>query len=498
MRLPPDIVDVDAVEQMIDTVGVGVAMYGPDGRFQYVNQTYAEMLEAEKDSLIGATVWDVNPAFDAERFEDYWDSLSPGESRYAEAIHEYTGTRVHVSTVTTETAIGGSTVHIGTVQDISHRKERERQLEGLHVVTSNLMAADSRAEIADITARTAESILGFDCSVVWLREGDHVRPVSSSAGVAHSVDNHPVYTVDGDSPVASAYQADEPVTVSDAASLDGTVENGDVESLTYVPIGDRGVFGVTVPESDTFDQTDVYITSILGTHAATALNRLADERDLERQNERFEAFYDVISHDIPNHLNVAQTRAQLADQQEDFDQLVHVQTAHDRIGTVIDDMQTLVEQGRHVDELEAVTLSAVASRCWDTSRCDGSEASLVVEDDASIRASRSRLQQLLDNLFWNAFDHGGADVTVRIGTTSEGFYVEDDGPGIPDGEREDVLSPGYSTATDHSGFGLAIVREIARAHDWTVAVEEGSDGGARFAFAGVQFVSGPAVNDMAF
>jgi signal transduction histidine kinase len=83
-----------------------------------------------------------------------------------------------------------------------------------------------------------------------------------------------------------------------------------------------------------------------------------------------------------------------------------------------------------------------------------------------------------------------ADVTVRVGTLSddEGFYVADDGPGIPAEEREAVFDAGYSTAEGGVGFGLAIVERVADAHGWEVRVTEGSDGGARFEVSSVAVV----------
>jgi NAD(P)-dependent dehydrogenase (short-subunit alcohol dehydrogenase family) len=62
-----------------------------------------------------------------------------------------------------------------------------------------------------------------------------------------------------------------------------------------------------------------------------------------------------------------------------------------------------------------------------------------------------------------------------------GFFVADDGPGFPEEDRRRVLEEGYSTA-DGTGIGLAIVRQIAEAHGWAVAVAESEAGGARLAF----------------
>ena len=50
--------------------------------------------------------------------------------------------------------------------------------------------------------------------------------------------------------------------------------------------------------------------------------------------------------------------------------------------------------------------------------------------------------------------------------TDTGFPVEDDWPGIPDGERERVFESGYSIAEDGVGFGVAIVKQVADAHGW--------------------------------
>jgi signal transduction histidine kinase len=76
--------------------------------------------------------------------------------------------------------------------------------------------------------------------------------------------------------------------------------------------------------------------------------------------------------------------------------------------------------------------------------------------------------------------HADSGVTVTVGDLDDGFYVADDGPGIPESERSDVFEAGYSTADDGTGFGLDIVREIVEAHGWTVTVAESDDGGARF------------------
>ncbi len=161
---------------------------------------------------------------------------------------------------------------------------------------------------------------------------------------------------------------------------------------------------------------------------------------------------------------------------------------------------------------------------WRTVETDG--VALDVRASRRVSADRSRLQQLLSNLFRNAVEHGprvtestdasdpagdegvvvtgeqsdgvegeanglpgGPVATVTLGDTDDGFYVADDGPGIPESEREDVFEHGFTTSADGTGFGLSIVSNVADAHGWTVSVTESDAGGARFEFADVDAAS---------
>ena len=82
-------------------------------------------------------------------------------------------------------------------------------------------------------------------------------------------------------------------------------------------------------------------------------------------------------------------------------------------------------------------------------------------------------------------------LTVRLEWTGNGFAVVDDGAGLPETETDtDLLfERGYTTAATGTGFGLAIVRDIAEAHGWEVSATTGADGGARFEFDDVVIVS---------
>jgi len=209
---------------------------------------------------------------------------------------------------------------------------------------------------------------------------------------------------------------------------------------------------------------------------------------LEQQNERLEQFANMVSHDLRNPLNVAQGYLTLARDTHESENMEAIADALDRMEALIEDILALARQGQDIDELEGISLSTVAE--WGWNAVETGDADLVVEQDITVLADPPRLQQLLENLFRNSVEHGGRGVTIRVGALDrqQGFYVVDDGPGIPEDEREQVLDSGYTTADDGTGFGLAIVEEITRAHGWEITVSESVDGGARFEITDVKRV----------
>jgi signal transduction histidine kinase len=96
------------------------------------------------------------------------------------------------------------------------------------------------------------------------------------------------------------------------------------------------------------------------------------------------------------------------------------------------------------------------------------------------------LRRLVRNLLENARVHAGGATGVRIAADASAarIIVDDAGDGIPYIDRERVFEPFHraSTATQSSGagLGLAIVRQIARAHGGTVSYEPREGGGSRF------------------
>ncbi|WEL25673.1 sensor histidine kinase [Haloferax volcanii] len=260
-------------------------------------------------------------------------------------------------------------------------------------------------------------------------------------------------------------------------------------------------------------------------------HRDARETELRRRNDRLDQFASVVTHDLRNPLNVAQMRLELAREGHGTEHLSTVADAHDRMEALIQDVLQLARVGEEVGEVEPVSLATVAADAVTNTSLGAS--GLTVEADARLLADRGRLTAVFENLFRNAVEHGSTSrrespdetasrdvptetpspaadksaadasgrraradadggtpgVNVRVGPLEDGFFVEDDGPGIPPEEQDRIFESGYSTDSRGTGLGLAIVAGVADAHGWEVTATTGKNGGARFEFRGVSFAA---------
>ncbi|UPV74968.1 GAF domain-containing protein [Halorussus limi] len=360
------------------------------------------------------------------------------------------------------------------------QQERETALRGLHGIATDITTFETPEAVCERTIDVAETILDFDRCVINLEE-DGMLPIATiSEGVPP--DGATPMSVD-EGIVGKTYRSGESFRFADVREAEEANPQGPYRGALSIPIGDHGVFQTVSDQVDAFDEDDLELAELLVSHAERALDQLEKERELRQQNERLDEFTSVVSHDLRNPLNVAAGRLELARGECDSDHLDDVARAHDRMDSLIEDLLALAHEGQAAIETESVDFGAAVEAAWRTA--DAPEAALVNDAECSIGADESRLQQLLGNLFCNAVEHGGPSVTVRVGSSTDGFYVADDGPGIPAGRRDDALDMGFSTSEEGTGFGLSIVERIAESHGWDVTVTESESGGARIDVTGV-------------
>jgi len=375
-----------------------------------------------------------------------------------------------------ERAVVGEVVRVaGFARDVTDRKERERQLER------------ERDRLDALFEAVPGAIVG-----VTLEDGEPtVRQINETFEEVFGYAEPEVVGESVDDLIVPDRLRDEAAEINREALGTGSIQR---EVRRTAADGERDFLFRTqkLQDCDGAELLGIYVD---------ITEQKRREKQLQRQNERLDEYASLISHDLRNPLNVLMGALELAEETGGDEPFARCRRAVERMDRLIDDLLTLARQGDQVDQPERVDLGRIAGACWETTGT--ASADIEIEADCAVRADETRLRQLLENLFRNAVEHGptssrsetddaaehgGHDVTVTVSELADGFYVADDGSGIPEDEREQVFESGYSTSSDGTGFGLLIVRRIAEAHDWDVGVTESESGGARFEVTGVEIV----------
>jgi len=171
-----------------------------------------------------------------------------------------------------------------------------------------------------------------------------------------------------------------------------------------------------------------------------------------------------------------------------------VQAEITRISRLVDDL-LLLAQAEQTDFLqtESINLQSFVGELWDgVSLTAERRYELGPVPEGTLHADPDRLAQALRNLARNAIEHTTPETGLvrleveRLAPDKIRFAVQDDGPGIPEAERERIFErfhrtdPARTRSAGGAGLGLAIVRAIAEAHDGQVRARDGRNGsGAR-------------------
>ncbi len=220
---------------------------------------------------------------------------------------------------------------------------------------------------------------------------------------------------------------------------------------------------------------------------ALTLNDMLDR--LERARLRQRAFVGDAALELRCPLATLRTQVEVAahldEQVEPADMLPDIT----RLGRLIDDLLLLASadevgaRPRHREPVELGGLLRGAAGAWDTARLP---VTVEENDPQWTYGDPLAVRRVVDNLVSNAVRHAGTRVVLSHGPGPDAGTVElsvvDDGPGIPQPDRERVferftrLDDARSRDAGGAGLGLSIVRELVRAHGGSITLTDAGPG----------------------
>ena len=388
------------------------------------------------------------------------------------------------------------------LRDVTDQRRTEKRFRALIENVSDVITVVDEAGVVTYVSPSVQAALGY-------RPGDLI----------------------GESLLRFVHEADRPHAIDGFTVL---LDGSDSEARFEYRLRHRDGSWVVL-EGVAVDLLDNDIVGGVVINSRDVTERNDRERELERTNRRLEEFAGVISHDLRTPLGIAQTYLRFAQETTRQDDFQAVTDAHARMERMITNLLTMARAGTTLEEPSPVSVRSVAEDAWAATRTDGARLEWELAGELTVTGDRDQLLHVFENLFRNAVEHNGHEgdtersapgatdsdtlegaaeygsrttgsrppqdavespVTVRVGRLEgdygEGFFVEDDGVGIPREYRNFVFERGHTTSPNGTGFGLAIVRDVVEAHGWQIDVREAIDGGARFEVSVGQAVSEPA------
>ena len=220
-------------------------------------------------------------------------------------------------------------------------------------------------------------------------------------------------------------------------------------------------------------------------------------RELQTSNHELEQFAGRISHDLRNPLmalsgfiELAADSPELSDAPQASRALARAEAAADRMSTMISDLLDFARVGGEVPRVAAVDVEDVMAAVIDDLDTPLAQTGATIEVDAPapVVADPTLLRGLLQNLVANAvkFSATTSDaphIIVRVEPLPDGsrITVDDNGPGIPEPQREKVfglMERGDQTDVAGLGIGLSTCRRIVEGHHGRIGIAESAAGGA--------------------
>jgi len=219
----------------------------------------------------------------------------------------------------------------------------------------------------------------------------------------------------------------------------------------------------------------------------TEFKRLQEEMRLRQNLAELGEMSAGVAHEFRNSLATILGFAQLVERHGDPGAREHAEAIAQEctsLRRVVDDFLRFANPARLV--IESVDLFALFESLGDDVRARAGERHVryeIVPGLPTISGDETLLRRTFTNLLRNAVDaarEGGlVRASAELGDGEVHVHVDDDGPGIPEADRQRIFVPFFTGKESGTGLGLALARKVVVHHGGRIAAETSPLGGAR-------------------
>jgi PAS domain S-box-containing protein len=412
--------------------------------------------------------------------------------------------------------------YIGSVIDITERKQAEERLQTIYQMSEAVNRAEAVEQIYQQAFIALKRVLFVDRASILLFDEDGVMRFQAWHGLStayrQQAEGHSPWTMDESQP--------QPILVPDVAQLDlgelgQVIREEGIRALAFIPLieGGRllGKFMLYYDQPHPFGEAEVQWAQTIARHVAHALQRKQAEENLRRWNETLEQqvqertaelqrsnreldeFAYIASHDLKSPLRaIAHLVTWITEDAADLlpppsqEHLAKLHSRAQRMEALLDDLLAYSRAGRQRHPIEPVKVAALVQNVTELLPIPAGFAVHVSPTLPLLNTERVPLETVLRNLIDNAIKHhhcpseGWVEITMQDQAQWVEFTVRDNGPGIEPVfhrrifEMFRTLQP--RDRIEGSGVGLAVVKKLVESYGGRIHVESGLGQGATFRF----------------
>lgn len=416
-----------SIIQALETVSEGISVLNDEGKFEYVNQEYADLFKYNKEELIGQNMNEVGIG---DRPNLFQDKILPELKEKGEWKGIITCTRKDGTKFLAEHSIS-MTEDEGTVSAITDNT--------VHEVYQTLVRNFPEGGVA-IFDKELDYIMASGETPEW-------NKLVPSKAEGESVET--IYSDENLETVKAHYEA----------ALDG-------KSNTFrIKLDSKWYMFRVLPLEDR-EGGNVFSGMVISQDITT----------MKEREENLKEFNSMVGHDLKNPLNTSLGYLGLQQEKESTREIERAIDSLKKMNQIIDDIAVTTKDP---SELQMKGLNLKNAFENGLSSVEHKLESYEVEDIV-VKADKGQMARMFANLISNSIEHNEQSVNIKVGKMENGFYYEDDGKGIPEGIKGEIFQKGMTTSETEYGIGMYLVRRIVEIHNWSIEVTESENGGARF------------------